>query len=72
MQMFGWWKRKKTTKKVDSQSDTKDKDICPDCGGESYCINENHYIADNDYSRRYLPCKRCSGTGRCDSNIDSY
>lgn len=66
--MFGWRKRKKIKEKA--QADKKDKDICPDCSGKGYCVNENHYIADSDYSRHYSPCRRCNGTGNYHSNID--
>lgn len=72
MNIFGWWKRKKTAKKVNSQSDKEDKDICPECSGQGYSINYNHYVADTDYGRRYSSCRRCNGTRHYHSNIDSY
>lgn len=34
-------------------------------------INDNHYLADNDYERRYSSCRRCNGTGRYHSDIDN-
>ena len=38
-------------------------DVCPECGGQDYNLNHNHYLADrNDYDRRYLICRRCHGT----------
>ena len=68
MKILGWLKKKKTTKKMDIESY---KNICPDCGGEGFRIRDNHYIADNDYSRRYSICRRCNGTGRYHSYMDN-
>lgn len=42
-----------------------DKDICPECNGQGYSLNDIHYLSDaDDYERRYLSCRRCNGTGR--------
>ena len=69
MGIFTWWSRKKI-RKTDSQLDRDtEKDVCPECGGKGCTINDNHYVADNDYEyndyeRQYSSCKRCHGTGR--------
>lgn len=72
MKIFGWLKKKKVNKDVTIQTAKDDRGVCPECGGQGYSINDNHYLADNDYERRYLSCRRCSGTGRYHSDIDNY
>lgn len=72
MEIFGRLKKKKVNKEVKVQTDKDDRGVCPECGGQGYSINDNHYLADNDYERRYSSCKRCNGTGRYHSHIDSY
>ena len=65
MKIFGWWKRKEIQKEVKTQASKAENDICPECGGRGYKINDNHYLVDNDdYERRYPSCRRCYGTGR--------
>lgn len=50
-----------------------DKDICPECNGQGYYLNDSHYLVDaDDYERRYLSCRRCNGTGRYHTNRDDY
>ena len=70
--LFGWWKRKTPTDKVNIRADKKCGDVCPECNGEGYSVNDNHYLSDNDYEKNYSCCRRCNGTGRYRSNIDSY
>lgn len=73
MNVIGWWRRKKTDKIVKLQSNTMDKDICPECNGQGYSLNDIHYLSDaDDYERRYLSCRRCNGTGRYYKNRDDY
>lgn len=73
MNLVGWWNKKKAIKKVKPPSDKEDKDICPECSGQGYSINDNLYLAEcDDYERRYSSCKRCNGTGCYHSNIDGY
>lgn len=73
MNLFGWWNKKKADKAVSLESPEDEKDICPECGGQGYIVNDNHYIADgDDYERRYFSCKRCHGTGRYHININGY
>lgn len=63
-------KRSKVTK---TQFLKEGKDICPECGGKGYDLNDNHYLADSeDYERRYPICRRCHGTGHYYSDIDKY
>lgn len=73
MNLFGWWKRKKTGKKVNPQSNKEVRDICPECSGQGYSINDNYYFTDgDDYERRYSSCRKCNGTGRYHTNTDDY
>ena len=74
MNILGWWKKRKATEKTKTQLVNKgDKDICPECGGRGYSVNDNHYLADgDDYEQRYQSCRRCHGTGRYHSDIDKY
>lgn len=66
-------KQKKYAKKVNLQSNTMDKDICLECNGQGYCLNDSHYLVDaDDYERRYLSCRRCNGTGRYHTNREDY
>ena len=71
MKLLGWLKKKKAKKDVKVQTDKDDRDVCPECGGKGYRINDNHYLADNDYERRYSSCRRCNGTGRYHSDTDN-
>ena len=71
MKLLGWLKKKKAKKDVKVQTDKDDRDVCPECGGKGYRINDNRYLADNDYDRRYSSCRRCKGTGRYHSDIDN-
>lgn len=72
MNIFRWRKKRKKTKTTTLQSISKDdQEICPECGGRGYKLNDNHYLADNDYEQRYSSCRRCNGTGRYHSNIDT-
>jgi len=71
MKLLGWKKKKKAKKDVKVQTDKDDRNVCPECGGKGYKINDNHYLADNDYERRYSSCRRCNGTGRYHSDIDN-
>lgn len=73
MNIFRWLKKRKTEEKVVYQSASKNEnDVCPECGGQGYNLNHNHYLADsNDYDRRYLICRRCHGAGHY-TDIDKY
>ncbi|WP_300857355.1 hypothetical protein [uncultured Clostridium sp.] len=71
MKIFGRLKKKKINADVKKQTDKDDRDVCPEYGGQGYCINENHYLADYDYEHQYSICWRCSGIGRYHSDIDN-
>ena len=68
MGIFTWWRRKKACK-IDSQlSRDSEKDVCAEYGGKGWTINDNYYVADNDYEYNdyeswYLSCKSGHGTG---------
>ena len=73
MNLFRWWKRKKSDRRVNPQFDKEDKNICPRCSGQGYSINDYHYLTVNDdYERRHSSCSRCSGIGRYHKNMDDY
>lgn len=59
MNLFGWLNKKKADKTLSLESPNEEKDICLECSGQGYSVNDNHYLANGyDYERRYFSCKR--------------
>lgn len=73
MNLFGWRKKKIADKTTNLKSLKEEKNICPECRGQGYTINDDSYFVDHDdYESGYSCCRRCNGTGYYHSNIDSY
>lgn len=64
MRILGWWKKAKKVKDAKAQPPRMENDICPECGGQGYILNDNHYLTESeDYERNHPTCRRCHGTG---------
>lgn len=72
MKAFMRLKKVEESREVNVYTYKDDSSICLECGGYGYSINDNHYLADNDYQRRYLICRNCNGTGRHYFNVDNH